>query len=162
MAWTVIPDGDVDADSPVDEDLMGDLKDNVTYNFESGMRGGTFAVPNRLAYARGAALFSGATDGNGDAIITLSGIVFSSAASDGNPNFIPGVPLITGSLIEDSTTGSNQTWTKKGMIVSWFIEDGSLDETGFTVSVSVWNGANSTNIGGTFYWQAVAAASAGE
>jgi hypothetical protein len=124
--YTVISDGDVDADSPVDEDLMTDLKENVEHVYE---RAPLTTDESNIALAHGTVTATGAIDGGGDADFTKA-IVFSTDSDGGDPGF-SSTPRIAIGWGEDT---ANAEWgTNAGLMVSVWIEEATKSATGFTV-----------------------------
>ncbi len=101
--WTDISASRKDADSPIDEDLIGDLDDNATYNHERAIRSGTHTTGVRTCMARGRTAFDWSTTRVGTVSIT-----FATDADDGDPNFLA-APRVYATLAEDAT--SSQEWS---------------------------------------------------
>jgi hypothetical protein len=155
--FTVISDGRVDADSPIDEDLITDLRENDEYLFERAVRAGTHATGVRLAIARGADDFSDAT---ADGTVSFSGtITFSTADSDdGDPNFDVAPRVI---LTIERNGGDAWTANITAMRIPLHITDGSLSTTGFTWGFEC-TVAGPNNIVGKVHWIAIGTVTTGE
>ncbi len=161
MAWTTIPSTDVDADSPVDEDLMGDLNDNVQYVFDSAIRGGAFATPLRSVYCGGYFTFSGTTSSGGDFDNGPNAIDFDADSQLGAPNFAVGeLPLVTFSLAEDKASGQTD-WGNFDSVCA-YIEYPLHDNEGVSITIKGRGGLNTVAYAGRCYWQAIGGAADGE
>jgi len=156
MAWTDISSSREDQDSPVDEDLMGDIIDNTEYNFDHAVRGGTHATGVRLAIARGYVQVLDTTVG---ADYKKTGTVtFSTDAADGNPNF-DSSPFVWMTVREILGGGTYDTWSTAIYSVSPYIED--VSPTDFDWCVQFHNGGD-PDIGFQLWWMAIGAVTAGE
>jgi hypothetical protein len=86
-SWTTITDARIDADSPIDEDLMTDIRENAEYLYERHVRSGTATTGVRTIMARGkSSAQSLSLDGTGNGSDTVA-ITFSTDATDGAPAF---------------------------------------------------------------------------
>lgn len=161
-SYTTITDGQVDAESPLDEDLMSELRDNTAYNYERALRVGTNTTGVRRAMACGRKAWSITCSGSNGS--TTVAITFSSDAEDGNPNFDSGAtPVVLFSLEEDDT-GAEVDWgTNPADHVQAWIETGTLAYTGCTITIDVKNAAGATDVyNGFLHWMATAAVTSGE
>lgn len=147
MGWTDISASRQDADSPIDEDLVGDIIANTEYNHDNAVRGGTHALGVRLAMARGRTAFGGSS------ISTIDVVIDFTAGEDGVPNFSD-TPIVTTSIEED-TGGSS--WG--GVIAAHHIKGGTLSGTGCTVDIN-WGGTAAYY--GWVHWIAIGKVTSGE
>ena len=163
--WTTISDSRVDADSPVTESLVTDLRENTEYNHERAVRSGTHGAGVRVATAKGRTAFSDTTDGSGD-VTTTASITYSTDADDSvDPNFSANVRPVW-SLEEDSS-GGNQAWvnfTSSGTdTLTAYVLDGTADDgLGFNVSVVFGGGAATTAVAGFINWKVEGTVASGE
>lgn len=155
--WTNINPNRLDADSPVDEDLTGDVADNELHNFEHALRVGTFATGVRLALARGATAFDVNLDGSGNGE-SVDAVVFATDALDGDPNF-DSAPTCLGIAFEELSTGSD---INNPTSVTCRIQEGSLTASGFTVVTTVRGGNTTVLVDFNIHWAFVGPVTAGE
>jgi hypothetical protein len=160
MGWTDIADSAFDADSPITEDLLEDIVENVEYEHERALRCGIHATGVRLAMARGKKAFSFSADGSGYGSATAT-VTFSSDALDGDPNFTS-APVVYMCLEEDD---ADTAWLVTGGINAdeWIahISD-TPSTTGFTAKVAAKSLTASQDYDGFFNWIAIGAVTAGE
>jgi len=154
--WTTIPDSDCDADSPVDEDLMGDLKENVEYLYERAVRGGTHATGVRVVLARGTITDTSLTDGAGDIWNQTVALSFSTAI-DGDPNFDSAPVVVVTPEESSASTDWGTTWQVSASIV-----EGTRTASGCTIEWTIRSGPASSTIGVVLNWIAVGLPTAGE
>ncbi len=147
MGWTDISASRKDADSPIDEDLTGDLNDNTVYNHERAIRSGTHALGVRTCIARGRESFTVTSNS------TIAVPIDFTAQDDGDPNF-GAEPNVLLSLEED-TTGYN--WQNTS--VAHYIEDATLTTSGCTVRIK-WLDTQSWK--GWVHWIAIGTVTSGE
>jgi len=155
--YTIIANTSVDADSPIDEDLMLDLKENVEHNFEHAVRGGTFAAGVRLAIARGIISDNATTDGSGHCAPQPTTVTFSSDSVDGNPNFLT-APVVVAVLVEDT---SGTAWPSTVSMI-YMHNLTNISATGFTGEWKVMNFTATTNYKVFIHWIAVGFVNTGE
>lgn len=159
MGWNTIADGSVDADSPVNETLMTNMRDNMVYNHDRAVRSGTHATGVRLAIARGTYDFN---------ITIVTGTVshaftFATDATDGDPNF-SAAPLVVFGMEERIVTGGGTDcdWATDDTVVTANIQDGTLSSTGMTVDITCRTDSSDTYCKGTLHWVAFGAVTSGE
>lgn len=155
--WTVIPDTDTDADSPLTEDLVTDIKENAEYLHERAVRAGTHTVPVRLAFARGVYIDTASTDGGGDTGIVTQAITFAAEAIDGDPNFSVAPTVVVS--IQEST--AHDDWGSPSVVSVW-LDETAVSTTGFTVSWQLVGGAASAAIGARISFFAAGLVTSGE
>lgn len=160
MAWTSISASREDTDSPVDEDLVGDIIANTEYNFDHAMRCGTHGFSERKAFAAGIVAFS---DASADTDQTFAGTV-TFATDCGTPNLInpnfDSLPYITFGF-QESTAGGAAAWTPTNNIRGWSATITARSATAFSYLIAF--DCNSTvNLAGWLHWYAVADVTAGE
>lgn len=160
MAYTDIPDTDIDADSDIDDAILEDLVENAEYNHDHAMRGGTHLVGVRLAVARGVTAFSdsissGSQDGT-------QAIVFATDAIDGDPNFSE-VPVFKYSMEEDGTGVAWSAFTQ-ATSDSWehFVESGSQTSAGVTIRNTITGSSSDGTFKANINWIAFGLVTAGE
>ena len=157
--YTTIAGIRVDADSPVDEDLISDLRDNAASIRERQLRTGTHVTGVRLTLARGiSASTTITTDGSGNGLDTI-GVGFAGDSSDGDPNF-SAAPSCLGLTFEELSTGDDLGGTAPS--VSCWINEATLDASGFTAVISVRGGAVTANIDYKLHWAFVGPVTSGE
>jgi hypothetical protein len=151
--YTKISAARQDADSPIDEDLIGDLSDHGDYNYDHATRAGTDAAGVRLAFARGTHSFT-----IGNETLSSEAILFNTA-TDGDPNFAS-APSVSITIREDS--GSATAWTNIDSMAQ-LVED-TVTASDFDVSVRLNDGsAPATNAyDGYIDWFAYGAVTSGE
>lgn len=155
MGWTALTQASVETLDNLNVDLMTDIVDNKSFLFDSACRAGTFAIPVRLAMARGA-VDLGAADNATD----TAAVVFADDADDGDPNF-SAAPVVLLGLEEDSSGGLADWESDDTVVERVFINDSSLSATGFTIEAELNTGAAS-NWGITVNWIALGAVTSGE
>lgn len=156
--WTAISDARIDAESPIDEDLVTDIRENAEYLHERAVRAGTHGTGVRLAIARGKVYDTAATDGSGNmSSIALAPVTFSTDALDGNPNF-SSAPVVVISIEESST---DDEWTTS-YSVQCNIREASVATTGFTAEWFVTGATATATIGAYIHWIAIGPVTAGE
>lgn len=135
MAWTVLQATSTDVESPLSETLFTEIRGNLDYLFDSGVRGGTFATPVRLTLARGQQLFtvSFASGGPGGATAAATEVLktFSSDSDDGDPKF-DAKPRVFFSVEEDSP-GTGLDWFTDKVMASPYVVDGTLTASVFNM-----------------------------
>lgn len=163
MGWTSITSTRYDADSPIDEDLMGDIVGNGNFLFDSAIRCGTFAVPVRLAEAR-ERHSGGGTESSGFRVtVTVSPTYgVGASADDGNANFAS-APRVVFSLEEDTSSGSGQDWdTDDITITRAYIPDGTISTTGFSCTIVFDGVTSSADVDFYLHWIAIGPVTPGE
>ena len=151
MGWTNISSGRYDADSPVDEDLIGDIVSNTEYNHDHALRGGTHSTGVRLAVAMGVKTITfGASSYDASSTVT-----FSSDSDHGDPNFSssPRVFLSFTTSSASFSTGANN--------VNFTVGTSTITSTSFDIDLH----RNSTSPGTQnvdVAWLAIGQVTAGE
>jgi hypothetical protein len=159
--WTDILDSQIDADSPLDEDFWNALDGNMRYNYERAIRSGPDVLTKaqsialgagrptaRTCMARGKTMFSWSGAASGTQVVVFSN------AEDGDPNFLAAPSVSMG--LQESSPGDD--WASDGP-VEVYIEDGTLDETGFTARIDF---GGSLDPIGWVHWIAIGPVSADE
>ena len=153
MGWTDISASRKDADSPIDEDLIGDMDANSIYNFDHAVRSGTHATGVRTAMARGTQGFSGSSWASLSVLVN-----FNTSHEDGQPNFLA-APIVAISL-EEIDAGDN--WDNYN--IASYIEHGTLTATQCYVKVRFTDdtGEVSKDWEGKVHWIAIGLVVSGE
>lgn len=157
--WTVIPDTDTDADSPLTESLLTDMKENSEYLFETMTRSGTHGAPHtRTAMARGVVTDSASTNGSGDTAWQEAAVSYATDSLDGDPDFSV-APVITYGFYE--STASATAWGSTAIPLV-YIKDGSQSVSGFTFKWRIASGPTSSTVKIGIYFDAIGQPQSGE
>lgn len=125
--WTTIPDTDTDADSPLTESLLTDMKENCEYLFETAVRSGMHGAPHvRTALARGfvEASYSGGASDTGWQEVTIT---YATDSLDGDPNF-SGAPALAFGMTRYGGTAWGAT-----VFPLCYVKDGTQTASGCTL-----------------------------
>jgi hypothetical protein len=159
MSWVDLTTGQTDAESPVNDTLMDQIRSNEDYLFDSALRGGTFGTPVRLVVARGVKAVSITVNTQIGATGIYRGantytVTFSTDSDDGDPGFSAN-PRVYATFYSQDTdlTGTNAA------VVTPYVNSDSNTQT--IINVNAWCPASAT-IAGNLYWMAIGPPTAGE
>ena len=158
-AWTDITSTRVDADSPVDEDLVGDLNDNSKSLREQALRCGTNTTGVRLTLARGRFAANITLDGSGNGVDTNT-ITFSSSATDGDPNF-SAAPTCLGLTFEESSVAGDEVGSPSEISLT-INESGGVTATAANLVTVIRGGTTGVTINYYIHWAFVGPMTSGE
>jgi hypothetical protein len=158
MSWVTLTSGQTDAESPVNDTIMDQIRDNEDYLFDSAVRGGTLTSPVRLAVARGektslsiAATTQTAGIYRGGTSVTIT---FATDADDGDPDFSV-QPRV---YVQFKSQDADMTSTNYCLVTPFVYSD---SPTTAVVYLNGWAPA-STTITGNLYWTAIGIPQSGE
>jgi len=157
--FTKLLSAQMTAGATLDQVLLDTIRADLDYLKDHLVRTGTSGTGQGLIVARGKEFWTGTTDSNGDADITVT-VTFSTGSTDGNPSF-----NLTNTIesmvfsLEEYTGGSGSAWPAIGsadpnqkMNVYYFYPSPVYIGAGANVQLNDWGGT--TTYEGYLHWMA--------